>query len=219
MSDYRTIKDIRGKAIVSAGTGQKMGTVSGVMLDPATLRVAALTTSKGNLLRPETEMIPADKVQVYGRDVILVSNGDALIRDLGDAEERPWVDASDYVQGKSVISIEGQRLGQVSDILLDEQGRIVGYDLDRVEASSPLAGSKFVPARATHSLGKDVLIVDLARAHAAGQERREPEQRIARGETEGVARAYEPPPRRTQPASVAQSRGAPTVELPERGEQ
>jgi sporulation protein YlmC with PRC-barrel domain len=74
-----------------------------------------------------------------------------------------WLQAADYLRRRSVVGTDGRRLGRVDDILLDEQGRFVGYQLAEVAVQGPLAQSRFIPATATQSIGKDVLLVDSSR--------------------------------------------------------
>jgi hypothetical protein len=43
--------------------------------------------------------------------------------------------------------------------LIDNRGRLVGYDLSKVDISGPIAKSKRIGVEATHALGPDVLVV------------------------------------------------------------
>jgi hypothetical protein len=55
------------------------------------------------------------------------------------------------------------RIGQLNDVVIDNQGRLIAYDLAQVYVEGPLAESKRIPVEATHSLGPDVLIIDMNR--------------------------------------------------------
>jgi uncharacterized protein YrrD len=168
MGEYRTIKDLTNKAVVSATNGQKIATVSDAMIDPATLSVAALMISGGTVFRPERQLIPAGAVQLWGQDVILVNGTDVIVRDLDMQRDDGWLQASDYLRRRSVVGTDGRRLGRVDDILLDEHGRFVGYQLAEVAVQGPLMQSRFIPATATQSLGRDVLLVDSSRLNGDG---------------------------------------------------
>jgi uncharacterized protein YrrD len=153
-------RDLEGKSIISATDGQIIAKVDDVMVDPAALRVAALVTSKGGLLRREVKLIPSDRVQVWGQDVILVDQPDVIVKrdELPHTEE--WLAVSGQLRGRDVVSTEGTRIGQLEDIVLDSNGELVSYDLGQVFVKDPQLQSKWIPARATRSLGQDVLIVD-----------------------------------------------------------
>ena len=168
MSNNCLSQELRGKSIVSVTNGQIIAKVEDVLLDPGTLRVAALVTAGGglgNLLKSgrKTEAIPGDEVQVWGQDVVLVSGPDVIAK----IEELPasdqWVSVSQQIKGRDVISAEGTRIGQLHDVVIDLKGQLVGYDLARVFVEGPPAQSKQIAVEATRTLGQDVLIVDMAK--------------------------------------------------------
>lgn len=162
-AESQLTQNLNGKAVVSITNGEKIGAVSDVMIDGESLQIAALVTSKGSLLHREFEAIPASAVMVWGKDVILVSGKDVIMHqeDLPDREK--WITVSDRIQGRYVVSTDGTRIGQLNDVVIDPQGRIVAYDLSQVYVEGQLAESKRIPVSSTHSLGKDVLIVDTNR--------------------------------------------------------
>jgi sporulation protein YlmC with PRC-barrel domain len=113
MGEYRSIKDLTNKAVVSATNGQKIASVSDVMIDPAALRVAALMISGGTVFRPERQLILADAVTLWGQDVILVKGTDVIVRDLDVQRDDGWLQAADYLRRRSVVGTDGRRLGRV----------------------------------------------------------------------------------------------------------
>lgn len=150
---------VNGKPVVSLHTGEKIGSVSDVLIDPETLRVAALVISKGGLFNRETMKIPATEVQLWGKDVILVrqlsSQGEEGIQ-----VQDHWVQLSDQIRGRYVVSKDGRRVGKIEDVTIDQGGRLIGYNLSQVFIDGPLSRKKHIPAEATYSLGKDILIVE-----------------------------------------------------------
>lgn len=159
--DYLRAHDLNGKTLVDINDGQRLGNISEVMIDPDGLRIAALVTSRGGLLNREDVAVPASAVQVWGKDVVLVSeHGQTFSTD--DPKYGGWIKLSDQIKGRYVVSTDGTRVGQVDDLLIDSDGRLAGYDLSQVFLEdSPLADHKRIPAEATSSFGKDVLIVDM----------------------------------------------------------
>jgi uncharacterized protein YrrD len=58
-------------------------------------------------------------------------------------------------------------------VIIDNHGHIRGYELSQVFIEGPLAEQKRITADATHSLGKDVLIVNTVQAlHIPDEESR-----------------------------------------------
>lgn len=155
-------RQLNGKALVDIKTGEKIGQVEDVLFDPNALRIAALAFSQGSLFNRQSESIPASSVQVWGKDVILVNRSEMNLKDqLPNSDQ--LVKLSDQLRGRYIVSTNGDRVGQVEDVLIDDQGRLAGYDLSQVFIGGRLAELKRIPVEATSSLGKDVLIVDLDR--------------------------------------------------------
>jgi uncharacterized protein YrrD len=156
-------QELNGKLIINITNGEIIAKVIDVLIDPDTHRVAALVTSKGSLLKRKTEAIPGDAVQVWGQDVILVTGSDLITTadDLPNNEK--WLSVSDQLKGHEVVSTDGTRLGELNDVVIDAEGRLVSYALGRVFAEEHVAGLHQIAVEATQSIGQDVLIVDMAR--------------------------------------------------------
>ena len=69
--------DLIGKAVVSADTGEKLGTVSDILLDEADHRLVGLVVQRG-LMKSE-HVLPSASVQTYGRDTVVSRNAQDLI--------------------------------------------------------------------------------------------------------------------------------------------
>lgn len=153
-------RDLLGKAIVSMDTGAKVGELDDILFDPTTLQAAGLVCSQGGLFNRSHVILPASEVHVWGKDVILLRSGTPIE---GQEASEKWVNLSEQLHGRYVVSTEGTRVGQVDDVLVNPQGGMAGYRLSQVFIEGPLSESKIIPIGATQSLGKDVLIVDMNR--------------------------------------------------------
>lgn len=177
MEEYRThsehttlVQSFKGKPIISIKNGQTIGTITDILIDPKALIIAAVVTSKGSLLSREIEAILAEDVQVWGKDVILVRATDVIqkkdeIPNLGE-----WVSVSGQIKGREVISLDGARIGEINDLVVDMEGKLISYDLEKMSSDmtvamsdSPKEEQNRLSVKATHSLGKDILIVDLSK--------------------------------------------------------
>jgi uncharacterized protein YrrD len=158
--DPRPTQALMGKSIVSRLDGRKIGSISEVIIDRDSLQIAAIALSKGGFFNRKIDLIPADKVSVWGKDVILVDNPDVIVKEDQIQDREKWLTVSKDIRGRYVVSIDGTRIGQIQDVVIDQQGRIVGYDLSQVFVSGSLSSSKRIPSSATHAMGKDVLIVN-----------------------------------------------------------
>jgi uncharacterized protein YrrD len=162
MSEVRSSREFIGKPIISMTDGTSIGKVVDVMIDPSAAQVAAVVTSKGGLLTRggQVQAIPAGEVKVWGRDAVLVNRPDVIAKKDELSGSQEWLSVADEVKGRDVVSIDGTRIGQLNDIVLDLQGQLVAYDLAQVLVPGPLAESRRLAAESTRSFGRDVLIVD-----------------------------------------------------------
>jgi len=153
---------MKGKPVVSITNGEILAKVENILINPNTRAVAALSFSQGGLLSRGTRLIPAESVRVWGEDVILVSGPEVFVQkeDLTGYDE--YLSVSDQLKGRDVFSQDGKRIGTLNDVLIDNQGQLVGYDLSKVYIEGPVADSKRIGVESTHALGPDVLVVDQA---------------------------------------------------------
>lgn len=61
------------------------------------------------------------------------------------------------------MSQDGTRIGELNDVVIDNNGVVVGYDLAKVSIEGPVAKSKRIGVEATHALGPDMLVIDQTR--------------------------------------------------------
>jgi len=171
MSTTCLTQELQGKPIISVTNGAIIAKVLDVLVDPDTLRVAAAITSKGSALKRqrEIEVIPADEVQVWGQDAVLVVRPDVIVKGSELPGRETWLSVSDQVKGHDVIGGDGTRIGQLNDVVIDVNGQFVAYDLVQpfVYGADPAQKMKQVPAETTSVLGQDVLIVEMAQLKEA----------------------------------------------------
>lgn len=153
----KPVSDLRGKTIISVNDGSKIGTVDDVLIDPNSLRVAALVVSQGGMFDRDTRLVPANDVNKWGRDAVLVNSREVFRNESDLPDREKWLSASSKLNGLSIVNTEGTRLGRMDDVLIDETGRIVTY---RVSEGSLGGKSWEIPAQSTKALGADVVIVE-----------------------------------------------------------
>ena len=71
------VSDLIGKSVVSADTGERLGTVSDILLDESDHRLVGLIVQRG-LMKSE-HVLPSAAVQTYGRDAVVSRNAQDLI--------------------------------------------------------------------------------------------------------------------------------------------
>ena len=160
MASVTLTASLKGKPVVSLTNGEIIAKVETVLINPNTRAVAALSFTKGGLLSRATRLLPAEEIRVWGEDVILVSGPDIFVQEEDLTGYDEYLSVGDQLKGREVVSQDGKRIGILNDVLIDDEGHLVGYDLSKVLIEGPVADSKRISVEATHALGPDVLVVD-----------------------------------------------------------
>jgi sporulation protein YlmC with PRC-barrel domain len=163
MEIIRLSAELKDKPIVSMVNGKFIAKVKDVLIDPTTRTVSAVIFEEGSILSRQTRIIPASAVNVWGVDIILISSAEAVV----SKEELPCheqcLSVSSQLKGRSVVTQDGKQIGELNDVVIDDHGVVVGYDLAKVLIEGPVAKSKRIGVDATHALGPDVLVIDQTR--------------------------------------------------------
>jgi uncharacterized protein YrrD len=152
-------QELIGNPVIGITDGERIARVEDVLIDPDSLQAAAIVTAKGGLLNRERKGIPADQLEIWGRDAMLAKQSDVIVPDDElDGRER-WLSVSDDIRGYEVVTEDGTRIGKVGDVAFDHQGQVMGYDMAEVATEGRVAVANWIDVNATRSLGPDVLIV------------------------------------------------------------
>lgn len=161
----RLTQDIIGFQIISVKNGESIGKVEDVLVDSKNLELAGVVTFKGNLLDSTIKAIPRKDIQVWGQDVILVSDSDLICEQnqLEGFENMESVDED--IKGKNVLNTKGEQIAELDDVVIDSNARIVGYHLSKVFMEGPVADTKRIHVKTTEVLGADALIIDTSKLY------------------------------------------------------
>src|SRR5215208_3632189 len=128
-------KSVIGKHILSLATGERLESVTDLVLDPDGRRMIALVANEGGILT-SSKVVPSSEISSYGKDAVVVRGPDAMISASDQPELRAAVQHDDKILGKAVFTAGGDKLGTVSDVYFDERtSDVMGY-----EVSSGLIG-------------------------------------------------------------------------------
>src|SRR4051812_23418685 len=72
------VSELIGKVVVSANNGEKLGTVTDVLLDEIDHHLVGLVVRRGGLMKSE-HVLPSAAVQTFGRDTVVSRTGDDLV--------------------------------------------------------------------------------------------------------------------------------------------
>ena len=149
---------LKGKAILTINEGEKLGQVEDILIDRNTMQVAAIVMSQGVLLNKERKYLPAAEVATWGRDAVLVKTRSAFRPETDLPERESWISAGQKLKGLAIVSTSGNRVGQIDDLLVNPEGRIVAY---RISEGIFGGRGRELSADTTKSIGADAVIVDM----------------------------------------------------------
>lgn len=154
----RRVSEYVGKPIVSADTGEKVGTVADVLVDTDAGRIVGVIVG-GGLLTSE-QVLPYADVQVMGGDAVIAKSRQRIVG------AREWRDAgSDAARAKTyrnrrVITTGGRELGAVRDVYVNENtGLIEAYDVAAPGFTRLVQRRSVLPQSADVTVGPDALVV------------------------------------------------------------
>jgi uncharacterized protein YrrD len=147
------VSELVGKPIVSAETGERIGKVSDVLLDPEIRRVLGLVVG-GGLFTAEHVLLSLD-VQTFGKDAVIARS---VTRIVGPKEwHKQAVEAtrSSTLKHKRVLTTSGRALGEVHDVLLDDGGTVEAFEV----AGGLMHRRSIVPQAVGVTVGVDAVLV------------------------------------------------------------
>lgn len=155
--------ELIGYPVVTIDEGENVAEVKDVVYGTGEAALLGFTLRRrGFLGGPMKQVLTWDRVAALGRDAVMIattgdlSEGDeAVVKEMKGSRHR-------NVIGSEVITDAGQRLGEVTDvvILLADGPEVVGYEIGGSEVLTPRSGGHvFVPLPETLSVSGQALLV------------------------------------------------------------
>lgn len=157
-------KDLIDKPIISITDGRLLGTVKDIYINDELYWLSGLFLKNEGMIRRKAYLIPREAVVVYGLDAILVNNSESVTTDKEYDDAEKWV-RLEKLRGRPVDTPGGTKVGTVGDVMLDEEGRVTGFELGKVLIAGPIAEKGIIPREALVDTGNDdddAMTVDLA---------------------------------------------------------
>lgn len=121
-----TLAEVRGTAVVAADTGDQVGRVDRVVVDPATASVGSIRLDN---TVSDVRFLSWHQVTAFGEDVVEI--GSAAVLRLPDGPREEGCRSTFRVRGKCVLTDTGDALGEIEDVEFDRaDGRITGLLLE-----------------------------------------------------------------------------------------
>lgn len=154
----RKSKRFEGMPVISLAEGQQIGTVKGMVVNPASKEVAALIIEQKGWFS-EQKFVPYNKVRSVGSDAITIDQSNNVEKGTSLPEiVRLLKDKTEVVSTK-VVSEEGTELGYVEEFFVDlETGQICGLEISGKFLSSVIKGKVFLDTSFVRTIGKEIIV-------------------------------------------------------------
>lgn len=147
------VNDLLGKPVINQATGERLAKIDDVVFSQDMRAVIALLIS-GSGWFSQPCVVRWGAVQSIG-DVV-VTRSEAPLPRLGDD---PMItslrDQNHKISGTPLIGNDGKRVGTVTNTLIDDQGNVLGFEVD---PGGLFIGRKFLPIAQVQTVGKDAVI-------------------------------------------------------------
>jgi len=169
-------KDLTGKLIISVTDGRLLGNVKDIYVNSDLYWMTGIHIKREGILKRKSFLIPRDSVVVFGIDAILVKNANVIVEDQQVPESQDWLRLS-KLRGREMDTPGGTKVGTVGDIIIGEEGHIIGFTLGRVFIEGPIAKKGTIPREALIDTGSedDVMTVDLPKVEQLQEMEQEPQ--------------------------------------------
>ncbi|AQS57860.1 PRC-barrel domain-containing protein [Desulforamulus ferrireducens] len=154
----RKSKKFIGMPVISLAEGQQLGTVKGLVVDPAEQKVAALIIEQKGWFK-EQKFVPYSKVRSVGADAITIDQSAAVEKAASLPEILKLYKDKITVINCKVLAENGSQLGVVDEYYVDEfNGNIVGLELSGTLLNSLMKGKSFLDISFVKTIGKELIV-------------------------------------------------------------
>jgi uncharacterized protein YrrD len=158
-------KDLVDKPIYSVTDGRLVGKVKDLYLDSNLERIVGLYLGSEGIFNRKNMLINRDRINLFGVDAILVADSDVVLEEVQVAELETWVRRQDLA-GRDVDTPGRTRVGIIGDIIVNDEGAVLGFKLTRTFVEGPISRKHAVAREVVVDIGTEdgVMTIDLAQA-------------------------------------------------------
>lgn len=151
------VSELVGKSIVSADTGERIGKVSDVLVDPQSQHVLGLVVA-GGVLGAE-HVLPYTDVQTLGTDAVVARSGSGVVGRKEWHQQAIETIRTSTLQHKRVLTTSGRALGNIRDVLLDDAGGVEAFEIAGSTLGGLLRRRSTLPQAHGVTIGADAVLV------------------------------------------------------------
>lgn len=158
-------KDLNNKPIFSITDGRHLGNVKDIYVDSDLNQITGVFLGQEGVLRRKSYLIQRPAVVVFGIDAVLVKNSDVVV-DEGELEAASaWV-RLDKLRGRNIDTPNGTKVANIGDIIIGEEGNLVGFALSKVHVEGPIAEQGAIARSTLIDTGHEdgIMTIDMSKA-------------------------------------------------------
>ena len=159
-------KDIIGNPVITVNDGRSIGRIKDIYLSADCQLVTGIYLGTEGLFSRKSFLIKSEDITTIGQDAILVKHADVIHEEGKLAEtEETWL-RRDELQGRPVDTSGGTKVGKIGDVLINEEGQVLGFSLSYVYVDGPIAENRSVAIHTVQDVGHEdgAMTIDLQRA-------------------------------------------------------
>jgi len=155
----RKSREFISMPVISLEEGQNLGSVKGLVVDPAEKKVSALMIEPKGLFK-EQRFIPFPRIKSIGADAIIVDHGSGVEKGAKLPDIIRLIKERVEIHGAKLVAENGAALGFVDDYFVDEDsGKLSGLEFAGKYIDSMLRGRAFLDISFVRTIGKEVVVV------------------------------------------------------------
>jgi uncharacterized protein YrrD len=152
------VKSLKGIAVVSIASSEKLGSVDEVVIDTQEGRLGALRVGSGGLLRKDRQYVPFQAIRSIGADAVMVEN-EAVLQQSFETRASGY-HSLENLSGLRVVTDGGTYIGNIVTVHFDEkEGRLTDFEIGQGGIGGLFGSSKVFGAESIVSIGRDIVIV------------------------------------------------------------
>ncbi len=156
----RKAKSLLGLSVITHADGKNLGTVRDLIFSDNSQKLLALLLSDRELFGMIDAMcVPWNQVREVGSDALMVESDQSLQKVHADAIVAESYDARHSIDGKQLTTDQGEKVGYVSDLYLDDSGYVSAFEVSGGLFADALGGKRYLAMPSSVTVGQDVIIV------------------------------------------------------------
>ncbi|HEX5480097.1 MAG TPA: PRC-barrel domain-containing protein [Dehalococcoidia bacterium] len=156
----RSANELMFFPVISTREGREVGRVKDVVFDPGKHELLGMMVSMGSSDAEPTMFLPRTAIHSIGDHAVTVDSEEKLTSASSYERVREVLDSGIHLKGSRVLTEDGDAIGKVDKILLDDEGRVAAYEVSHGLLS--FINRRRIPPDGVISIGQDAVIVSAA---------------------------------------------------------